>query len=153
MWANAWHEGKPEKKAVLLHGPPGAGKTSVALALANEFGWGIVELNASDVRSGPAIKRIAGAGALHETFSDTGEFFSSAKGKRKLIILDEADNLYERGGESATVGDENFSDRGGRRAILETIAAAQQPIVLIANDASQLTRGASAAFTRHVLAV
>lgn len=152
-WGEAWRTGVPPKRGVLLHGPPGSGKTSAALALAAEFGWGVVELNASDVRSGPAIRRIAGSGAVHETFSDTGEYFASAKGKRKLILLDEADNLYERGGEGATVGDESFSDRGGRRAILDTIAATQQPIVLAANDAYALTRGSGAAFAKHVLHV
>lgn len=152
-WAQAWHEGNPSRKAILLHGPPGAGKTSAAHALAADLGWGVIELNASDVRSAAAIKRVAGAGALHETFSDTGEFFSSSKGKRKLIILDEADNLYERGGEGATVGDESFSDRGGRRAILDTIAQSQQPIILIANDSYALSRGAGATFQRHVLVV
>lgn len=152
-WAQAWAEGHPTRKAILLHGPPGAGKTSAAHAVAHDLGWGVIELNASDVRSGPAIRKVAGAGALHETFSDTGEFFSSSKGKRKLIILDEADNLYERGGEDATVGEENFSDRGGRRAILDTIAASQQPIILIANDSYALTRGAGATFQKHVLVV
>lgn len=152
-WAQSWHEGQPSRKAVLLHGPPGAGKTSAALAVALEFGWGVIELNASDVRSAAAIKRVAGAGAVHETFSDTGEFFSSTQGRRKLIVLDEADNLYERGGEEATVGEENFSDRGGRRAILETIAQSQQPIILIANDSHALTRGAGATMQKHVLAI
>ncbi|MBI2078042.1 MAG: replication factor C large subunit [Euryarchaeota archaeon] len=151
-WAESWHKGVPEKRAALLHGPPGAGKTSAAHALARELGWGLIELNASDVRSGPAIHRVAGQGAMHETFSDSGEYFASREGKRKLIVLDEADNLYERGGEEATVGDVSFSDRGGRRAILETIAQSQQPILLIANDAYALTKGASG-FARSVLDV
>src|SRR5687768_7474104 len=97
-WGQAWQAGTPAKKALLLHGPPGCGKTSAAHALANDLGWGVLELNASDVRSGKAIQRVAGEGSRHETFSASGDYFASAKGLRKLIILDEADNLYERGG-------------------------------------------------------
>lgn len=150
-WARSWKEGVPEKRAVLLHGPPGSGKTSAAHALAREFGWDVLELNASDVRSGPAIRRTAGEGAVHETFSGTGEYFTAARGQRKLIILDEADNLYERAGADSASSDQEFTDRGGRRAILETIARARQPVVLIANDRYELTRGASASFQRQVL--
>ena len=35
-WAAAWQRGRPDKKAVILQGPPGIGKTSAALALAQE---------------------------------------------------------------------------------------------------------------------
>lgn len=152
-WARGWKESVPEKRALLLHGPPGSGKTSAAHALAKEFAWDVVELNASDVRSGPGIRRTAGEGAVHQTFSGTGEYLTTALGQRKLIILDEADNLYERAGADSGSSDQEFTDRGGRRAILETIARARQPVLLIANDSYELTRGASASFQRHVQAV
>ena len=39
------------KRAVLLSGPPGIGKSSAAAICAKECGYGIVEMNASDARS------------------------------------------------------------------------------------------------------
>lgn len=152
-WAEAWKTGLPVQRAVLLAGPPGSGKTSAAHALASAFGWEVVELNASDARSAPAIQRTAGLGSLHQTFTTEGEYHSSHRGQRKLIILDEADNLYERGdAESGDVGDE-LSDKGGKRAIVETVLHTQQPIVLIANDAYQLLRGAGERLSRTILRI
>jgi replication factor C large subunit len=127
-WAEAWLKGVPRVKALVLRGEPGTGKTSAALALANDFGWDVVEMNASDHRNAESIRKVAGMGAVSQTFSSSGEFLSSAKGGRKLIILDEADNLFGR------------EDYGGAKAIIETIKESSQPIILIVNDFYELSR-------------
>lgn len=111
-WARSWETGVPEKRAVVLYGPAGVGKTSAALALAEEMGWDQIEMNASDSRTAAAIQKVAGAAARMMTFS----------GKKRLVILDEADNLY------------GSADRGGSAAMLRLVREADQPVVLIAND-------------------
>lgn len=131
-WAKAWKEGPPKKRALVLRGEPGTGKTSSALALANDFGWDVIEMNASDHRNADSIRHVAGMGAISETFSLDGEFLTTAEGRRKLIVLDEADNLFGR------------EDYGGARAIIETIKETGQPMILIVNDYYALTRKASA---------
>ncbi len=87
-WAKSWTN-KTTKKGVILSGPPGCGKTSAAIGLANDMGWGVIELNASDTRSGDVIEGIALRAGLFQTFGNEG-----VSGKN-LILLDEADNLYE----------------------------------------------------------
>ena len=140
IWANDWKEDKKHrKKAVILSGKPGTGKTSSALALANDFDWIAIELNASDVRNAEKIKKIATCGALNETFDDSGRFISSNTGGRKLIVLDEADNLYERA--EKTENGSDFSDKGGKKAIIDTIKITNQPIILIVNDYYSLIKG------------
>ncbi len=132
QWALAWEEGRPQYRAVVLMGPPGVGKTSSALALANDFNWGVVEMNASDQRNAEAIKRVAVRGSRSETFTDEGEFLSSKDGRLKLIILDEADNIFGR------------EDSGGVPAIADLVANTQQPVMLIVNDFYELSRKSSA---------
>lgn len=131
-WCESWRNGVPRTKALVLRGEPGTGKTSAAHALARDQGWDVVEMNASDHRDAESIRRIAGMGATSQTLTPEGDFLSSSRGRRKLIILDEADNLFGR------------EDYGGAKAIVETIRVTNQPIILIVNDYYQLSRKASA---------
>ncbi len=146
-WAEAWENGTPATKAVILAGTPGTGKTSAALALGHDMGWPIIELNASDARNAETIRKVATAGAVHQTFGEDGSFHAAGEeGGRKLIILDEADNLYERlSGENAAGGGSDLSDRGGKSQIIETIRQSKQPIILIVNDLYALQKGSGAA--------
>ncbi len=101
-----------EKKAVLLYGPPGVGKTTLVEVLAREFGYDLVEMNASDFRRSKDIERIA------ILASDK----TSLLGKGKIILLDEVDGIHAR------------SDAGGIEAILRLINITKQPIIMTAND-------------------
>lgn len=68
---------------LLLAGPAGVGKTTVAKALCNELGFSYIVINASDDRN-------------IDTLRTTVKQFASAmsfEGKRKVVILDEADYL------------------------------------------------------------
>jgi replication factor C large subunit len=131
-WAISWESGTPVKRVAVLIGSPGVGKTSAALALAIDFDWGVIEMNASDHRNGEAIRRIALRGALSDTFTDAGEYLSHREGRKKLIILDEADNIFGR------------EDQGGVPAIVELIGRTQHPVILIVNDFYALSRKSSA---------
>lgn len=139
-WANLWNHGIPKKRAAILSGKAGIGKTSSAYALAKDFGWAVIELNTSDARNAMTIKNVATFGAINETFDDQGRFISSRDGGRKLIILDEADNLYEKIERKGQSGND-FSDKGGKKAIVDTIKLTNQPIILIVNDYYSLIKG------------
>jgi len=130
-WADEWINGRPKKKAVILAGKPGVGKTSCALALANQMGWESLEMNASDQRNSEAIKDFVGRSAVDDTFSSDGGFIPYKEGSRKLLVLDEADNIFGK------------EDYGGIREIGKTIRKTEQPIVLVVNDYYDLRRRSS----------
>jgi replication factor C large subunit len=102
-WADGWAPGAPvpRKRAVLLEGPPGVGKTTAVWALARDRSWSVVEMNASEARNRRAIELVAGRAARAGGFLDSGEFLPTREGGRTLILLDEADCLSGRGAEVA----------------------------------------------------
>ncbi len=101
-----------KKRAIILHGPPGTGKTSLVYASAKETSSEIFELNASDLRNKPQLK---------ETLKPAIEQQSLLK-KGKIILIDEVDGI---------VGE----DRGGVQELSELIELSEYPVFLTANDA------------------
>lgn len=77
------------------------GKTTAAIGLAHELGWGLVEMNASDARNRSSIEEVAGRASQSNAFSVTGPWVSARKGEHTLILLDEADCLFSRDTEGA----------------------------------------------------
>jgi len=145
-WAKGWAGGSvPKMKALILEGEPGVGKTTAALALANEMDWGVIELNASDARNLESIRRLATRGSMSHDITDSEGFSQGGQYKQKLILLDEADNLYERGAHLEDGSD--LSDKGGKRAIVELVRMTRQPVVLIVNNLYGLISGSGASLS------
>ncbi|KAK1864444.1 hypothetical protein I4F81_006990 [Pyropia yezoensis] len=70
------HLGVPPPRGVLLHGPPGCGKTLLATALAGELGLPFFRLAATEVVSGPSALREGFATAPAVTWADVGALAS-----------------------------------------------------------------------------
>ncbi|HMK95402.1 MAG TPA: replication factor C large subunit [Candidatus Limnocylindrales bacterium] len=115
-WLKGKHKGKA-KKAVLLYGPPGVGKTALVNAAAKETGFTIIEMNASDTRSEKAINAIAKPATSYVALD---AFSKQSKGN--LLFLDEVDGI---------AGNE---DRGGVGAIIQIVENSQVPVIMAAND-------------------
>ncbi len=138
-WASSWSGAQlPKKRGMILEGDPGVGKTTMAVAITREMDWDLIELNASDARNLESVRLKATRGTMSRSITDVAGFEDGAPQRRKLILLDEADNLHEG---SAKLGEGDLSDRGGKRAIIEMLKVTLQPVVLIVNDLYALTKG------------
>jgi len=101
------------KKALMLFGQSGIGKTAIPHAIAEEFDLELVELNASDFRDKESVLSILGNAARQ----------ASLFGSKKIIVVDEIDGISGQ------------KDRGGVAAVIDTIKETKFPIIITANDA------------------
>ncbi len=106
-WFTKWKKGT---RPILLAGPPGTGKTTMAYLAARQFGYDVVGLNASDARSKSRINEI-----LRPVLGNVSVHGSP------MIFVDEVDGIHGR------------SDYGGADALVKILKDPAVPIVLAAN--------------------
>jgi replication factor C large subunit len=109
-WFTNWKKGI---KPILLVGPPGIGKTTLANLAAKQFGYDLISLNASDVRNKKNINEILSPVLGNQTVLGT-----------PMIFIDEVDGVHGR------------ADYGGGEAIIKILKEPTVPIVLAANTDS-----------------
>ena len=119
----------PNARSLLIHGPPGVGKTTTVRILAKELNYDVLELNASDQRNKAQIESMLNdlsqlslsiKSAINHS-NKTVNLTEASAVKKTLIVMDEVDGV---GG----------GDRGGLSALLLVVKKTKVPIVLIAND-------------------
>jgi replication factor C large subunit len=104
----------PKKKALILYGPAGTGKTSLAIAAARENDLEILELNSSDLRN--RLK-------LEETLRPAAQQQALFK-KGKILLMDEVDGV-------------TGTDIGGIPELVKLIHSTSYPIIMTCNDVWQ----------------
>ena len=109
-WFEKWKKGT---KPLLLVGPPGIGKTTLANLAGKNFGYDMISLNASDVRNKKNIQEI-----LQPVLGS-----QTVLGK-PMIFIDEVDGVHGR------------SDYGGVEALINILKEPTVPIILAANNDS-----------------
>ncbi|CAL4983987.1 unnamed protein product [Urochloa decumbens] len=116
------------KKAVLLSGPPGIGKTTTAKVVSQMLGLQAIEVNASDSRGKADSKIEKGVGG--STSNSIKELINNAtlnysdnrlKHPKAVLIMDEVDGM-------------SAGDRGGVADLIASIKISKIPIICICND-------------------
>ena len=108
-WLVKWF---PGTKPLLLIGPPGVGKTTIVKILSSLLNYDLIELNASDTRSGPLLEKL-----ITPLYNNTSLF-----GKKILLFFDEVDGIYGR------------EDSGGLEILINIVKASNFPIIFVANS-------------------
>lgn len=113
-------------RSVMIHGPPGIGKTTAAHLVAKLEGYDVVETNASDTRSKKLVEGgllgVLDTTSLQGYFSGEGKNVDSQK-KNLVLIMDEVDGM-------------SAGDRGGVGALAAAAKKTNVPLILICNERS-----------------
>ncbi|KAI0843076.1 hypothetical protein F5Y06DRAFT_256847 [Hypoxylon sp. FL0890] len=150
-------EEKPHRKILMLTGPPGLGKTTLAHVCAKQAGYEVMEINASDDRSSNVVKNRIRTSLGTENVK-TVQQNKQQDGKQKVarpvcVVVDEVDGVVTGSGGSGeggfikalidlvTIGEKNTSghqdtaaQHSGRRKKKGDDFRQMRPLILICND-------------------
>jgi chromosome transmission fidelity protein 18 len=105
----ALEDEKPHRKILMLTGPPGLGKTTLAHVCARQAGYEVMEINASDERSSDVVKNRIKTSVGTESVK-TGSTITSKTGQVQKIahplcvVVDEVDGVVGGSGGSGEGG-------------------------------------------------
>jgi replication factor C large subunit len=109
-----FEKGISKKNALLLHGPAGTGKTTLAHVLAKEMNYELFELNASDLRNRAKLDEVMKPSTLQK----------SLFAKSKIVLIDEVDGVTS-------------TEYGGLAELIVLIEKTKFPIIITCNDVWQ----------------
>jgi len=109
LWLKRWPN--VEKPSLLVHGPPGTGKTTALRLVSKESGRALIENTAADLRSASELRDLSPA-VQQKTL-----FF-----KGRLLIFDEIDSL-------------SVADRGAVPELVKLVKSSRDPVIFVATDA------------------
>lgn len=114
-------------RAIMIHGPPGIGKTTAAHLAAKLAGFDILESNASDTRSKKMVETGVTESLNNKSllgyFTGDGKTVDATK-KNVVLIMDEVDGM-------------SAGDRGGVGALAKLCKKTDVPMILICNERRQ----------------
>lgn len=110
----SWENEIPKIKCMIYYGPPGVGKTTLALMIAHNTHKDVSHFNSSDLSTKDDLKRIVGI----STMSTLNE------NNMRFIIIDECDRISKQ----------------NQKILVELINTTLQPIIFICNDISKISQ-------------
>ncbi|KAL2761168.1 hypothetical protein ACRALDRAFT_2095583 [Sodiomyces alcalophilus JCM 7366] len=104
-------EEKPHRKILMLTGPPGLGKTTLAHVCARQAGYEVMEINASDERSRDVVKNrirtslgTESVKTVENVKSHEGERCKQKVARPACVVVDEVDGVVSGSGSSGEGG-------------------------------------------------
>ncbi|MFW9830181.1 MAG: replication factor C large subunit [Candidatus Thorarchaeota archaeon] len=116
-WLQIWPRSiVRNRRALMIYGPAGVGKTISIHAIAEELGYEVSEINSSVKRSKKMIDELLKTSTMSGTLT---------KSRGRLVLVDELAGLSGK------------SDRGAASALKTHIQSTRVPIILVTNDISE----------------